>query len=498
MSEVNSSVPVSSYVSTFVRGSFDQIDYTGRDFQSFKDGIISYLEANHQEYFRNFDDNDPLMMDIEAFSYVGDVLSFYTDRTFNELNPFHAREIENIRNYIDIFNFKRRGYLSAVTTVMITFSPLERDIVLPAGYKVGYLDVETGRNIPYEVFETQLIKSGESSVNAVVTQGETIIEDFGTADGKYFFVKCSDRNYQEASMQLFVNGEEWKRVETFRNSQFYNKHYRVLLNNDYVPYIESGDGSKGLLIPEGAKVTSKWRKSDGDKGNVPAGIITEFIDSSITEFTDVINIEEAEGGINTYTTEETKFLVPGYINAQDRGITIPDIEQLIDENPLFGIRARYVSFDSRFFATSNRHLAAYVDVNGDGEVTEAQSFNLKTYLESKSAIGYVITVYPPVRVAIDVDIYIKLADSTLSNAEMASYYTRLASDYFIKDNWLFKATIRPSDITVLYKVDNRVDDIVVNKLFRQGGTEGVSSIEMTEYELPVLGNLNITVEGGQE
>lgn len=496
---VNNSVSVSTYVSQFLSRTFEQIDYTGRDFYSIREALVSFLRNNYTQFFKNFDEDDPLMMDIDALSYMGDLLSFYTDRIFNELNPLYARESSNTQFYADIFNYHRKGYIGAIGSVIITFPPMLSDVYLPKGYKFGFVDEGTGRTIPYEIMEGQIIGEGETSITAVVAQGETVAEDFGIADGFKFFEKCSDIRYEEASMDFLVAGEPWLMVNNFKFSRSFDKHFRVILNNDYVPFIETGEGNKGKRPPKGATVRASWRKSEGKKGNAPAGTVTEFVDTHITEFTSVVNAEDASGGRDALSVEETKLMIPGTIITQERGITLNDIAHMVVDNPLFGLRTSKVTQD-RFFPNNKRYVAVYVDVEGDVALSDASLYTMKIYLEGKSDIGYIITAYPPEFRAVHITLELELASlsADLYNNEMAAYYLSFMQDFMSKDNWDFSSELNASDIVTALRLDDRLKNVKVTKLYKEGDAESVDDIIMSEFEMMRPGTIEVTVIGGVE
>ena len=60
------------------------INYTGKDFNSFRKNLIEYSKSYFSSTYRDFSENSTGMMFIELASYVGDVLSYYIDHQFKE------------------------------------------------------------------------------------------------------------------------------------------------------------------------------------------------------------------------------------------------------------------------------------------------------------------------------------------------------------------------------------------------------------------------------
>lgn len=72
------------------------INYLGKDFNSFKKNLVEYAKSYFPKSYKDFSENSTGMMFIELASYVGDVLSYYIDYQFKEGFMQHAEERKNI------------------------------------------------------------------------------------------------------------------------------------------------------------------------------------------------------------------------------------------------------------------------------------------------------------------------------------------------------------------------------------------------------------------
>ena len=90
------------------------VRYLDKDFSDFKNALINLAEIYYPELLNDFTEGSPGTMFIEMASYVGDVLSFYTDAQIQEVFLQYAQERENL--YALAYNL---GYVPAVTTPAI-------------------------------------------------------------------------------------------------------------------------------------------------------------------------------------------------------------------------------------------------------------------------------------------------------------------------------------------------------------------------------------------
>lgn len=72
------------------------VRYLNRDFDSIQDQLISFAEAYYPETVQDFSEGSIGLMYIDMASYVGDVLSFYTDVQFKENFIQFAEERQNV------------------------------------------------------------------------------------------------------------------------------------------------------------------------------------------------------------------------------------------------------------------------------------------------------------------------------------------------------------------------------------------------------------------
>ena len=95
------------------------VKYLNKDFNSFKSQLSEFAEVYFPDNFNDFSEGNPGMMFLEMASYVGDVLSFYTDTQLKESFLLTAQEKENIYNIAYAMGYKPRVTSAASTDLEI-------------------------------------------------------------------------------------------------------------------------------------------------------------------------------------------------------------------------------------------------------------------------------------------------------------------------------------------------------------------------------------------
>ena len=95
------------------------INYTGKDFNSFRENLIEYAKSYYSSTYKDFSENSSGMMFIELASYVGDVLSYYIDHQFKEGFLQYSSERKNIINLANYLGYKIRTSVAATTELEV-------------------------------------------------------------------------------------------------------------------------------------------------------------------------------------------------------------------------------------------------------------------------------------------------------------------------------------------------------------------------------------------
>ena len=82
------------------------VKYLDKDYNSFKNQLMEFAEVYFPNNFNDFSEGNPGMMFMEMASYVGDVLSFYTDTQLRESFLNTAQEKENLYNLAYTMGYK--------------------------------------------------------------------------------------------------------------------------------------------------------------------------------------------------------------------------------------------------------------------------------------------------------------------------------------------------------------------------------------------------------
>jgi hypothetical protein len=95
------------------------VTYLNKDFAQFRQNLINFTKTYFPNTYGDFNETSPGMLFMEMASYVGDVLSFYTDTSFRESIISSARERRNIMELSHLFGYKPRNRTAATCTVSI-------------------------------------------------------------------------------------------------------------------------------------------------------------------------------------------------------------------------------------------------------------------------------------------------------------------------------------------------------------------------------------------
>lgn len=218
------------------------IKYLNRDFSTLKESLINFSKIYFPNDYKDFNDSSIGMMFIEMVSYIGDVLSLYTDTQIQENFIQYAR---NKKSIINLSNFL--GYtptiagisyvnLDVYQTIPATTYPFQPDwnfATVINNLKVNSADnpdvifnthdvinFADSSSTPTEVtvYETNMGGSGVSKYllkkTVKASSGVVVERDYTITDPQQFYkILLPENDIVEVISIIDSDGNEWKEVD---------------------------------------------------------------------------------------------------------------------------------------------------------------------------------------------------------------------------------------------------------------------------------------------
>ena len=96
-----------------------EVKYLGRDFSSFREGLVDFAKNYFPDTYNDFNETSPGMMFMEMGAYVGDVVSYYTDYQLRESLLAHAQERTNILDIANSLGYKAKASVPAYVSLSV-------------------------------------------------------------------------------------------------------------------------------------------------------------------------------------------------------------------------------------------------------------------------------------------------------------------------------------------------------------------------------------------
>jgi hypothetical protein len=199
-----------------------KIDYNARNFSDVRQQLIEFIQKYYPEIFSDFNDASVGMMLLELNAAVGDMLSFHTDRMFNETQISYAQERSSLLELARTFGLNVPGKRPSITIVdwTVTNIPVKGDTFdISYAPKILKGSQATGAGKVFELME-------DSDFASPFTTGgipnRLIVPNI---DGSGII-----QNYTLTKREIMLNGI----TKTYK---------RTLTRSDYVPFLE-------IVLPE--------------------------------------------------------------------------------------------------------------------------------------------------------------------------------------------------------------------------------------------------------
>jgi hypothetical protein len=507
-----------------------QVDYTSRDFRSLREDMIARIKARVPEWSAD-DPSDFGVALVEAFAYMGDIMSYYIDRAANESTLSTATRRANVVALARDLGYESGGYTSSRVALTVV-NEANRPISLPKRTVVS-ANINTGDatlTVPFETDE-ELTVASEATATVSCTQGITRLgttgygESLGLSSGfPNQIFEIPDSKVLKDTIQVYVfdgvNYVPWRRVDQIVEYSPLSRVYTIREADFDTVYVQFGDGTSGLIPTSGHAIFAEYRVSDGVQGNIPAGAI-KTIESvptlSASEiavlngFVSVINDVPATGGTDPEDIASIRFNASQSFRAYNRAVTLDDYQNIALRNPAVG-KASAVSASPASILLSvapfRTELSAeerpgytFDDVAEEfvvtGELQGLQQSALDA-VSSAALAGTTVTMIDPVYVPIELQVSV-VGIASLRQVDIFRIITSAIDERMDYATMPFGALITDSDIVALIASLGVSRNVSVDVLQRVGG-DGGGSVQAAPDEILILRNddLTIVLTGGLE
>ena len=279
-----------------------KINYYSRNFVDVRQELIGFVKQYYPDTLNDFNDASVGMMLLELNAAVGDMLSFQTDRMFQETQIDFAQERSSILSMARTFGLKVPGKKPSVTivdysvtvpvdgsTFDVSYAPiLRRGTKVGGGGKTFETPDEVDFTSPFGVggIPNRLVVPNADSngtiLNYTLTKREMAVNGttkifkkvINTSDVKPFLeVVLPDDDVLSINSVITLEGTNY--VTTPSNSKFYDENLRWYEVNALADDI--------VFIPDSTRVSSTSTVKPGKFKRVDQRFIREYTDNGFTK-----------------------------------------------------------------------------------------------------------------------------------------------------------------------------------------------------------------------
>lgn len=428
------------------------IDYTSRDYESFRNDMIKQLGIKMPEY-TDIRQSDAGIVLLELLAQGLDVISYYQDVLANEVFLVTAEQRSSVLKWCQMLGYIPKASTPAeFSQVFVLSSEQDERTVIPAGTKVKTVGSSTEPEIYFETASDLIIPEGKLGnelsgdeykytvkvIQGVSVTGELLGSSTGSKDQSFKL------NYTPVildSITVMVNEgsgfQEWERVDNFIDSSSTSKVYTAIINDNNEAIITFGDGVFGKIpnVYENG-IYCDYRVGGGTQGNVGAKKIC-LLDSNLALVAETFNPNTADvEGQDKETIEEIKTNIPASFRTIWGAMTVSDFAEVVKTN-----WAEVDKASSYTAETSNRDINIYVLLKNDQELSYSLKKDMTNLFKEnkggRKVIGTgTVTILPAIKTPIDISAILAVKDN-YDFEKVKAEVTEFLEDYFAVGNYDF-------------------------------------------------------------
>jgi uncharacterized phage protein gp47/JayE len=503
------------------------VDYTSKDYYVLRDELIARVQDRIPEWTAS-DPSDFGVALIEAFAYMGDLISYYIDRNANEALITTATQRDSVINIAQTYGYTPAGYRQAFTLLTLSNTSAEA-VLIPAGTVVSgevisgdtvttvYFTVDSDVTIDPQVGDVP----GTEDVSALEGRFVTIVSDNANIYGELIGTSTGLPNMSfelgevpsvDGTTELYVQDgdvySKWTQVQHLLDNGPTDLVYQVNTDANNNVLITFGDGVSGVIPTIHSEIRANYMVGGGLIGNVPSDTLVDIVyvpglstneTTALQSIITVTNADSAIGGSDPETTNQIRVSAPASLRAANRAVTLQDYADLSLSVSGVGKANAYAEIWTSvtvYLAPSrssiDSDLAPGLDDLGAPTLEyDRLKEDVETYLSDKLLLGTTVTIQPPTYVDLIITLqYAKLDQYTTTEVELAVKQALLTS--FGYNGMDFQDTIYPQDIEFALNQVPGVKTVKVTNLHIEGDT-GLNTVVGAEDEIFRFQEDNISI-----
>lgn len=507
-----------------------QIDYTSRDYAALKNDLVNLISARTNKEWDADDPSDLGNVLVEAFAYMGDVMSYYLDRVANETTVDTAVQRSTLLNFAKLYGFKPSGPTPATVSVLFK-NVSDAAIDIPIGTQVmAPLLFGPYTEVYFETIDSAVQLQPNQEITLLAKEGKTVNTDrpdlinpsnnkplpsnLGTSDGTANQeVSIVDIGIVDDSLTVYIGQGEafapWAYVDSLTDYGPTDLVFTTSQNEDGTLTVIFGDGVTGSIPPTGQLISALYKTSLGSSGNVVSGAISEVtfipgnIDPEAVSYLTATNSAGASGGADADDSTQLKAKIKAAISSRRRAVTLSDYEYLASQVPKIG-RAKAVgaiySSITLYAQTQDDGTSTPGIISGSPTATWNElSDDIGLFMADKIPVGTTVTVQPPSYVRT----YVSMTVNVAANYRASTVKLNIAKAFlnpgglFAFESNTFGRVIAFSSVVAKAASIEGVESVTITKL-NTDNSSSVATISLSSNQVPYLlpDDFIITTSGG--
>lgn len=436
------------------------VGYLDRNYTQIKNRILQRMGETIPE-MTDHSSSNIMVVAIEAYSGVAEMLNYYIDNMAREAFITTARRFSSVVKHTRLIDYRIKARIPASADVLVRFkisneyAPAPSNFTIPIGTKLT-----TSNGVEFLLIKDILVQAGMMSVSLPVRQ-QTLFqnEPLGLTTNDPNQTIALGNNYVHNSLELSIDGEAWLLQRTLGLSGPLDKHVVVDISANQEAYIVFGDNINGAIPLPNLPVTANYYTSLGRLGNVDAQTINQIqfnfnihgIDS-----VEVYNPLAAVGGTDYEDIERIRRSAPLSIRTLDRAVTRQDYIDIALLAP--GVDKAALYFEC------GKTVDLYIAPNGGGIASTVLLNSVVDFFDTRKMVTTFVRALAAGESYLFIDLTVTGRFRVNGNQLRQEVIDLLLENYNYEASDINKA-IRISDLYALVDNYKRVDYLKINKIY---------------------------------